>query len=274
MAANPYTTIFRYGDEIDRVDSPYPFGGFLQRLDYAIFARQALGQRTYVGTATGDPSRPEFRWWAQAAVALGAAATSSFDLNALTPERAAHIRADLIAMDPFKGTTRFGPGLFSDTFATTRDGVTYLGVLNRLSTGRDITIGLAELGLGGSTYSAFDVQGDTTRRIDGDFTVAMPPRSFRLYVLRPTDGVLWTSSSLAVERPSDGSLALTASGPADVPGFVHVASAAPSTVLLDGRPLSATAGAPQEGQYRYDETAGVTSVRYAHAPGRRIEIRR
>jgi hypothetical protein len=274
MAANPYTTIFRYGDEIDRVDSPYPFSGFLQRLDYAIFARQALGQRTYVGTATGDPSRPEFRWWAQAAVALGAAATSSFDLNALTPERAAHIRADLIAMDPFKGTTSFGPGLFPDTFATTREGVTYLGVLNRQPIARDVAVGLGQLGLTASAYAAFDVQGDATRRIDGDFTVAMPPRSFRLFVLRPTDGVLWTSSVLSAERPADGSLALNASGPADVPGFVHAASTPPSAVLLDGRPLQATSGAPQEGQYRHDETAGVTSIRYSHASARRIEIRR
>jgi hypothetical protein len=177
-------------------------------------------------------------------------------------------------MDPFQGTTGFGPGLFPDTFATTRDGVSYLVVVNREPSGRDIGVRLAELGLTASAYSAFDVQADTSRRIDGDFTVSMPPRSFRLYVLRPTEGVLWTSSVLAVDGTGEGGLALTASGPADVPGFAHIASAPPSAVLLDGRPMQATAGSPQDGQYRFDEAAGVVSVRYSHGSGRRIEIRR
>jgi hypothetical protein len=272
-AANPYTQVFRYADESDAVYHPYPFNGFLQRLDYTIFGQAVLGQRTYVGTALGDPNRQETQWWVQAAAALGADATFSFDLASLTPERAAAFRADLIAMDPFRGTTRFGPGLFPETFATTRDSVTYLGIVNRDPSPREVVVAPAALGLTSAIYAALDVQTERVRRVDGNFAVAMPGRSFRLLVLRPDEGVLWTDSSLAVE-PGDSGLAITARGPSDVPGYVYVATPPPAAVTLDGRPLQLTTGAAQEGQYAYDEGAGVLTVRYAHGGGRRIEVRR
>jgi hypothetical protein len=272
-AANPYNQVFRYGDESDAVHHPYPFNGFLQRLDYTIFGQTVLGQRTYVGTALGDPNRAEMRWWVQAAAALGADATLSFDLARLTPERAAAFRADLIAMDPFRGTTRYGPGLFPDTFASTRDSVTYLGVVNRDPSPREVVVSPAALGLTGASYAAFDAQAERARRVDGDFGVAMPGRSFRLFVLRPDEGVLWTDSSLEVE-PRDNGLAITARGPSDVPGYIYVATPPPAAVLLDGRPLQPSTGAAQEGQYAYDAAAGVLTVRYAHGSGRRIEVQR
>ncbi len=271
IAAEPYVQVFRYGDEADAVDSPYPFSGFLQRLDYAIFSRMVLGQRTYTGTATGDPTRPETRWWVQAAVALGADAALSLDLRRLTPEATGALRADLIAMEPFQGETRFGPGLFPDTFATTRHGVTYLGVVNRSPSPRDVVVELEPLGLSAAGYAALDVQAELTRWVDGDFTVSMPARSFRLFVLRPDEGVLWTDS---VIQPVGGN-SLMASGPADVPGFVSIATPPPVAVLLDGRPLQRAATATQQDQYAYDDAAGVLTIRYAHnAGGRRIEIRR
>ncbi len=271
IAAEPYAHIFRYGDEIDRVDSPYPFGGFLQRLDYAIFSRMALGQRNYVGTATGDPALPETRWWMQAASALGSDAALSFDLRVLDANGVAAFRADLNAMEPFQGDTRFGPGLFPDTFATTRHGVTYLGVVNRDPKPRDVPVALDPLGLSGRSYAALEVQSERTRAVDGDFTVAMPARSFRLFVLRPTDGVLWTDSVLQ----TDGLESVLAQGPSDIPGFLVAATAPPTAVLLDGRPLSRGATATQNAQYAYDDVAGVLTIRYAHnATGRRIEIRR
>lgn len=274
MAANPLAQVFRYGDEIDRVDSPYPFGGFLQRLDYAIFSRLALGQRAYVGTATGDPSHPEMRWWLQAAAALGAHATLSFDLTNLGQEDAARLRADLVALDPFRGATRFGPGLFPDTFATTRDGVIYLGVLNREPAPREVVVSLDPLGLAGRAYAALDAASGEPRRVDGDFPVMMPAQSFRLFVLRPDPGILWTNSALEVDAASRDRLIVTARGPADVPGALSIATPPPSAVLIDGQPLHPAAGPPQEGQYRYDELAGVLSVPYAHGAGRTIEVRR
>lgn len=270
IAAEPYAQVFRYGDEADKVDSPYPFSGFLQRLDYAIFSRMALGQRTYVGTATGDPARPEMRWWMQAAAALGADATLSFDLRLLDSERIGAFRADLNAMEPFQGETRFGTGLFPDTFATTRDGVTYLGVVNRSPNPRDVTVELEPLGLDATGYAALDVQAERARWIAGDFTISMPARSFRLFVLRPDDGVLWTDSVVQAADADE----LVISGPADVPGFAFIATLPPAAVLLDGRPLQRTATAAQPDQYAYDDAAGVLTVRYAHnGAGRSIEIR-
>ena len=96
------------------------------------------------------------------------------------------LHADLERVDPSRGETRFGPGFLPDTFATTRDGVSYLGIVNRQATGRPVAVALAPLGLDPeSRYSALDPQSGQRTRVLGDFDIELPPRSFKLLVLKP-----------------------------------------------------------------------------------------
>lgn len=184
MAANPHAHVFFYGDEVALVDSPYPFGGFLQHLDYALFSRMALGQRSYVGASTGDPNLPEARWWLQAATALGAHATLGARLELMTPQTIAAFRADLQRLAPFEGETRYGPGLLPETFATIREGTTYLGVVNRAAGTRTVQVHLEPLGLDGGGYAALEAETGRSFRVESDFEVELPARSFRLFILR------------------------------------------------------------------------------------------
>jgi hypothetical protein len=271
-AANPYAQIFRYGDEIDRVDSPYPFGGFLQKLDYAIFSRMALGQRSYVGTATGDPTRSETRWWLEAAAALGSHATLSLDLSRMNAETLAALRADLVALDPFNGTTAYGPGLFPETFATTRNGTTYLGVVNREPRARAMQVGLEPLGLNGmGPLTAFEPESGRSRRIDADFSVELGPKSFRLLVLRRDPGLVWSDSVVSPAATTSRGLSLDVRGPAQVPGATRLATPPPTGVWLDGMPLAAAPTGSSAG-YVYDDTSGLLTVAYTHTDQRRIDV--
>ncbi len=193
----------------------------------------------------------------------------SFDLRLLDESGIAAFRADLNALEPFAGETRFGAGLFPETFATTRDGVTYLGIVNRGPQARDIGVALEPLGLAAGSYAALEPETGRSRAIDGDFTITMPARSFRLFVLRAADGVLWTDSVLQ----TDGVASIAASGPPDVPGFLYAATPPPTSVLLDGRPLQRGSAAVEDQQFAYDDATGVLTLRYRHAAaGRSIEI--
>src|SRR5207244_7901011 len=103
-------------------------------------------------------------------------------------------RADVRAVDPSSGTTTFGPGLFPDSFATTRDDVTYLGVVNRETGSRSIAVSLAALGLRGQGYTALNVSTGEASLVDDGFSVAVPGQGFRFLVLRSTPGLLRTDS--------------------------------------------------------------------------------
>jgi len=143
-----------------------------------------LGQNAYLGAARGDPHQAHFRWWGQAASALGTPAQLGVDLRRLTPDVTASLKADLSRVDPSRGETRFGPGFLPDTFATTRDGVTYLGIVNRQATTRSVNVALAPLGLdSGRSYGALEPQTGRSTRITGDFEVELPPHGFKLLVL-------------------------------------------------------------------------------------------
>ncbi len=285
-AADPYTHIYFYGDESDQVDAPYPFAGFLQKLDYALFSRLALGQRQYIGAAIGDPRRPDSRWWAQASAALGTPGLLALDVGDLDRRTLTAYRADLREVDAYTGTTTFGPGLFPDTFATTRDGVTYLGVVNRETTARNVPIGLRALGLDAPSYTALNVNTEEGRVVDGDFTVTVPGLGFRYLVLKPTVGLL-RSSSMPTDLIADaeaGLIAITASGPAEATGFAQFVSPPPARVLVDGRPalrVSNVSGVFQQGgeaggtdlHYAYDDASRILTVGYAHSGPRSIEVR-
>ena len=271
-AANPHVDIYFYADEAAQVDSPYPFGGFLQHLDYALFSQIALGQRAYAGASSGDPLLPEARWWVQAGAALGAPATLGTRLERMDAQTVAGFRADLLALNPYEGSTTYGPGFPPDTFATTRNGLTYLGVVNREARGRPMDVDLGALGLGSEAYTALDITTGEGRRVAGVLSVELPARSFRLLVLRKEPGVLWTDSVVAVTLRGD-SLSATARGPASVPGFLHMTVPPPSAVSLDGVPLSRAASPRPGAAFSYDDASGVLSLEYAHTAERRIEAR-
>jgi hypothetical protein len=275
-AADPYLDVFWYGDDVNDADAPYPFAGFFQRLDYALFSRLALGQRPYLGTGSGDPNVRHARWRVQAATALGVHATLSYDLGRMDADTVANFRADLAALDPFQGVTTYGPGLQPETFATTRDGVTYLGVVNRDYEPRTIAVPAAAHRLDWARYTALDVDAGTARLVEGDFTVDLPARSFRLLVLRRDPGVLWTDSALRSTCGGDpaclDAIGIVAGGPPAVPGFLQLATPPPTEVVINGVALR-RALAAGDGTYAYDESSGLLSLAYSHRDERRIEVR-
>ena len=272
-AAGPEAQIFFYADEAEHVHSPYPFGGFLEHLDYAMFSQMALGQRAYLGASSGDPNRPEARWWVQAGAALGAPATIGTRLERMQPATIATFRADLNALHPYEGVTTYGPGLFPNTFATTRDGVTYLGVVNRELRTRAMSMSLADHGLEPeAAYTALQISTGSGQRVVGDLTVEMPPRSFDLFVLRRDAGLVWTDSVTRGEVTAN-SLFFRAEGPAAIPGLAHIASPLPAVVLLDGVPLRGAERPQPDAAYAYDASSGLLSVLYSHRAGRRVEVR-
>jgi hypothetical protein len=185
----------------------------------------------------------------------------------------AGFRADLVALNPYEGTTSFGPGFLPDTFATTRDGLTYVGVVNREPAPRSMGVDLGALGLGTETYFAFDVSTGEGRRVAREFSVDLPGRSFRLVVLRRDAGVLWTDSVVTAMNAAGSGLTATVRGPAAIPGFLRLAVSNPQMVLLDGAPLSRASSPQANVAYTYDEEGGVLSLAYSHTAERRIEVR-
>jgi hypothetical protein len=248
----------------------------LEKVDYALFSRGVMNQRISLGSVIGDPNRPAARWWIQASAALGLPGLLGFDLAGLDSRTLAAFRADLQGIDPSSGTTTFGPGLFPDTFATTRDGVTYLGVVNREQTPRNVPVPLRALGLDAPSYAALDPNSGEGQQVAGEWAVAVPGRGFRFFVLRPTPGLL-RSSSVAADRVEDadaGVVAMRMSGPAEAPGFAQIVVPPPTSVLLDGVPLARSgSGASPTGQYTYDDASGILTLTYVHSRPRLIEVR-
>lgn len=271
--ARPHATTFRYADEVERYENPYPFGGFETHLDYALVQRLLFGQRANMGANLGDPNRPDALTWLRGALAAGVQATLSFDLTRMTPQTLGRYRAHLAHYYPFAGETRFDGAVLPTSFATVRGPLAYLGVINREQAPRTVQVALEELGLDAAArYTGYEPESDTFRAITGSLEVTLPAKSFRLYVLRREPGVLWTTSSFE-ETAAPGEVRVRVDGPGSVPGVLWLASAEPAAVLLDGAPLPAlVAGAAGSG-YRYHPAPGVLEVRYEHVGPREIAVR-
>lgn len=270
LCAHPYATTFRYGDEVEEFVHPYPFGGFQTHFDYAIWQTLLFGQRANMGANIGDPNRADALTWLRGALALGVQATLSFDLQQLTPERLAEYRAHLTHLRPFAGQTRFDAAVPPDTVAHLRGPLVYAGVINRAARERTVRLDLAALGLEpGTPYPYYDVEQRRFGQLVGGLDVALPPHSFRLYVLRRAPGVLWTTSAFE-ETPAPNGFEVALDGPAAVPGVVWLASPPPAAVLLDDQPVAPGESVPG---WRYDAAAGVLEVRYAHGAPRRLAVR-
>jgi len=262
LLARSYAHTWRFADDAPAFRSSYPFGGLVEHIDYAVLQYLLLAQRPHMGAVAGSPDNRVNLWWLGAGLALGGQVVLSLPLTSIAPADLGEYRAYLTQLRPFAGETRLGEGLHPETFATTRDGTTFLGVLNRERTPREIPVDLGELGLDATAeYHVYDVERDKAFSAHGGFVARLEPESFRLFVLRREPGVLWTTSNVEpAARP--GCLRVHVEGPAAVPGLLHAYTPAPSAVYLDGRALPELP-VGVEG-WQYDAASGLLTVRYLH----------
>jgi hypothetical protein len=148
--------------------------------------------------------------------------------------------------------------------------------VNRAYEPRAIVVPFAAHGLAGR-YTAFNVQGGTAQGVEGDFAVEVPARGFRLLALRRDPGVLWTDSVAAAdcgarEAACGGGMSVTVRGPAQVPGFLQLATPPPTAVLENGVLLRRAATTSTAGTYAYDDESGLLSLAYSHQREQRIEV--
>jgi len=270
VLARPYAHTWRYADDYPTFRSPYPFGGLVEHIDYAVLQHLLLGQRPHMGAVIGQPESRINLWWLGAGLALGGQTVLSLPLTTIAPADLGEYRAYLTQAHPFAGETYLGAGLHPDTFATTVSGTTFLGILNRQPGERDVAVDLEELGLAADAeYVAYDAELGRVFRVRGGFVSRLPGESFRLVVLRREPGVLWTTSSYE-PRSGRGCLALTLSGPPAVAGVLEAVAPPPRAVYLDGQPLPETT---TEGDgYAYDADLRVLHVRYTHAASRELWV--
>ena len=262
LLARSYAHTWRYADDASEFRSPYPFGGLVEHIDYAVLQHLLLAQRPHMGAVIGQPDARVNFWWLGAGLALGSQVVLSLPLTSIAPEDLAEYRAYLTQMRPFAGETRLGEGLHPETFATTRDGTSFVGVLNRERATREIPVDLGELGLDEhAVYAVYDVEQSKAFPARAGFVARLAPESFRLFVLRREPGVLWTTSSFRV-LPGRGCLRVRVSGPAAVPGVLHAYTPAPRAVYLDGRALPEVAAAVEG--WQYDPASGLLTVHYLH----------
>lgn len=269
LTARPYAHTWRYADDTAAFHAPYPFPGLVEHIDYAVLQHLMLGQRPHMGAVIGRPDARINQWWLGAGLALGTQVVLSLPLTTIPPADLDEYRAYLTQARPFEGTTALGAGFHPDTFATTVDGTTFLGVLNRQRTERAVPVDLEELGLAPDTpYLAYDPETGGAFTVAHGFVATLPGETFRLYVLRKEPGVLWTSSSYQ-PRPGRGCLRLTLGGPPSVPGYLYAHVPTLRGVSLDGQPLAEGDGPDS---YRYDAALGLLSLRYTHAASRDLRV--
>lgn len=267
--ARPLVHTFRYGDEAPRFSSPYPFPGLVEHIDYAIIQKEILGLRPNMGAIFDNPNDSAInRWWLEAGLALGTHVTLGFDLAGMTGPTLSMYRSLLAHYEPFSGATTYGAGLRPRSFATARAGTTYLGVLNRNRSERTIPVLLADHGIDLNTpATAYDVEQNRFLRLARPFVATLAARSFRLFVVRQTPGMLWTNSSFTT-REENGRLIVTLRGPAGLAGFAHLLAPRPARVQLDGVRLSSMGAT----SYTYDEATAVLSLVYENDPEGRLLV--
>ena len=266
LYAKPYAHTFWYCDEYPAFANDYPFGGLKEHTDYALVQQRLLGQRPHMGSPwdKNDPS-PLNQQWLAAGLALGTKVSPSWDLAAMSPEALAAYRHLLVHYDAFAEPVRYGPGLYPEYFATTANGTTYLGFMNRDAGARTIAAALEEVGLDPViAYTAYDVADGRFLKVQGGVSVPVDGQTFRLLILRRQPGVLWTGSSFEMGEAPNG-LKLTVRGPASIPGDLALASPPPASVAVDGHPAGRRV-------VRYDVDAGVLQLRYRHDRPHTVEV--
>ncbi len=255
--ANPYVHVVRSSDEGLAFDRDYPNAGLRQHIDYALFQRIAVNQRAHLGDIVpGDIVALQTGYrWLESASALGGLTGISVDLTKLSESTLEEYRERLTHLHPFAGQTMFSFGTAAEVFATNIDGFTYLGVINRNQTRRNVTIKLSDFGISDGAIVR-DSSSGTVIKAGESMEVDMPPASFRMYVMRQDAGWIWTTSTISGES-ARGVLKYQVKGPASVPGKIEIAVPPPAKVSLDGQTLAASA-------YSYDPNSGLLKLNYSH----------
>lgn len=271
--ANQFAHTFRYGDEFPSVENRYPAPGLLEHIDYAAMQKRVIGQRPNMGMIWGGPeSQQMIRLWFEAALAMGTQMTISTDLTRLSPRDLSALRAVLTHYNAFRGDARFVGMPVPGSFATTTGGITYLGAVSRQEEPRSVSLKLTDYGLDDQTeYLLYDVSSGAYSRVRGSFQTVLSGIGFRLFLLRATPGVVWTSSSTDVEANST-SLKVTVRGPRSVGGFLQLYAPRLSAVKLDGKPLPRSTSLEVGENYSYDSARGVLRLRYRHDQAHTIEV--
>jgi hypothetical protein len=269
--AHPYAHSFWWADDWPGFDNPYPFPGLSQQIDYALYQRVALGQRAKLAHTMGEPNRRETRRWFEAALATGSQVSASFDLAALQPGSLSALRAVLAHYRPFEGDTISSAHHRPSAFATTRDHISYLGVLNRSAHAATFAEEIAELGVLAPGLMAYDVDRGQWVPAMAVLSATIPARTFRLFVVPHQPRITWSNASWTYERADEHGLAATLEGPASIPGFAEIWAPETSVVLLDGVPLQRGARAAA-GVYTQDPQTGVLRLSLTYDTPHRLEI--
>lgn len=270
--ANMFAHTFRYADEFPAFEHRYPAPGLLEHIDYASIQKRMLGQRPNMGMVWGGPeSQSMIRLWFQAALAMGTQMTVSTDLTHLSTRDLSALRSTLVHYNAFQGETRYVGMPLAQSFATTTNGITYLGVVNRERDPKKIAIKLSDHGLDEEQqYLMFDVSSNRYTRVQGAFSASMRGSSFRLFMLRSEPGVMWTNSSFEVES-SETSLTVKVSGPRSITGTMQIFAPSLNSIKLDGKELKPSTRLTAGG-YMYAEDTGVLQLRYRHDHPHTIEV--
>lgn len=272
--AHPYAHTFRFGDEYPNLTNPYPMGGLFEHIDYAAY-QLALGQPANMGALYGDPPDAKaLHWWLGAALALGNQVSLSLPFAQMSDEALARYRALLTHYRPFAGTTRTDGRISPRWFATTVGPLTYLGVVNRWPEPQEFTVPLASLGMDGETpYIAYDTEDEAFLPVQRELTTQLPGGSFRLFVLRATPGLLWTTSGF-LESSGASELALTLTGPSTMAGFAQVLIRDLRSVTLNANSLTLSEDAwPRPGSYTFAPDTKILTIAYPAGDTHRIVIR-
>ncbi|HEX9016922.1 MAG TPA: NPCBM/NEW2 domain-containing protein [Chloroflexota bacterium] len=272
--ANQYAHSFRYGDEFPSIEHRYPAGGLLEHIDYAALQKRVIGQRPNMGMVWGGPeTQPMVRLWYEAALAMGTQMTMSVDLTRLSGRDLAALRSVLWHYNAFEGDSYFVGVPQATSFATTVEGTTYLGVVNRSEGTTQQTVKLADYGLAdGVEYLLYDVLSGSYSRVKGSFQVSLPGPSFHPFLLRNTPGVIWTDSSIQIETRAD-SMRLVAKGPREIGGMAQIYAPRLASIWLDGKELKRSTTVRPGESYSYNATTGVVRLRYDHGREHVIEVR-
>ncbi|HEX2923060.1 MAG TPA: NPCBM/NEW2 domain-containing protein [Chloroflexota bacterium] len=272
--ATQFAHTFRYGDEFPSFENRYPAGGLLEHIDYAALQKSVLGQRANMGMVWGGPeAQPMIRKWFEAALAMGNQMTISTDLTHLSSRDLSALRSVLVHYNAFQGDTRVLGVPFVQSFASTVDGITYLGAVNRARQQREQSFRLSDYGLDPSKeYLLYDVDGNRYSKVRDNFSVNMGASSFRLFMLRDTPGLVSTNSSYVAESGL-GLLRLSLDGPDELPGFVQLYVPNPTSVWLDGKELARSNRLAVGNSYLYEPSTGILRVRYNHRRPHTLEVR-
>ncbi|HZT06882.1 MAG TPA: alpha-galactosidase, partial [Chloroflexota bacterium] len=250
--ARSYARTWHLADDYPAFSHPFPYAGLVEQITHAILGQQLQGRRPNLGYIFGGDDYAEIqRQWLAAAVAMQAEVVVSVDLTTLPSRTERMYREYLAALRPFAERPIFGSGVPPETFATTIDGTTYLGLLNLARWPRTMTVDLTAYGVAPTgTVVAFDPETRRAFTSGADLTTTVPARHLRLLALRRAPGVLWGDRSWSV-GPGGALDIHVQPAPVDS-GQLWVYAPGVAIVSVDG---SDTAGS------RMDDGNGVLTVR-------------